>query len=182
MVFISSLTFLLFLLISIYHFGSCDANFIINKIDKLIISIAHGGSVVMGVIYFQKDISFQIFEYLSGSKIYLFFQFVDYFFYFILIFICFYFYFSLKNKKLFKNFIEMNLILLIAFFAHPLVTFSIYFCCIHTPRHIVDVIKNLRKKIKDAGGQDYISTVYGGGYKMMESYIYYQLLVILRRF
>jgi len=30
-------------------------------------------------------------------------------------------------------------------------------------------IKNLRKKIKDAGGQDYISTVYGGGYKMMES-------------
>lgn len=30
-------------------------------------------------------------------------------------------------------------------------------------------IKNLRKKIKDAGCQDYISTVYGGGYKMMES-------------
>ena len=140
------ISLLLFLLISIYHFGSCDANFIINKIDKLIISIAHGGSVVMGVIYFQKDISFQIFEYLSGSKIYLFFQFVDYFFYFILIFICFYFYLCLKNKKFFKNFIEIPLILLIAFFAHPLVTFSIYFCCIHTPRHIVDVIKNLRKK------------------------------------
>jgi DNA-binding response OmpR family regulator len=27
-------------------------------------------------------------------------------------------------------------------------------------------VKNLRKKITDAGGQDYISTVYGFGYKL----------------
>ena len=29
-------------------------------------------------------------------------------------------------------------------------------------------IKNLRKKIAEAGGQDYISTLYGSGYKMKE--------------
>ncbi len=136
----------LFLLISIYHFGSCDANATENKFNRLIISIAHGGSVVLGVIYFQRYTSFKIFEYLSGSDVYSFIPFIDYFFYLILFVIGIYFYLCLKNKNLFKKFIEIPLMLLIAYFAHPLVSFSIYFCCIHTPRHTIDVIKNLKQK------------------------------------
>tara|TARA_B100000787_G_scaffold170046_1_gene163620 strand:+ start:565 stop:1395 length:831 start_codon:yes stop_codon:yes gene_type:complete len=136
----------LFLFISIYHFGSCDAGTIKNKFNRLIMSIAHGGSVVLGVVYFHKFTSFKIFEYLSGPDVYLFIHLADYFFYLILLFVCIYFYLCLKNNHLFKKFMEIPLMLLIAYFAHPLVSFSIYFCCIHTPRHIIDVIKNLKQK------------------------------------
>ena len=112
----------------------------------MIISIAHGGSVVLGVIYFQKYTSFKIFDYLSGQDVYLYIHLVDYFFYLILLFVGIYFYLCLKNKKLFKKFIEIPFMLLIAFFAHPLVSFSIYFCCIHSPRHTIDVVNNLKQK------------------------------------
>ena len=139
------ISLLLFLFISIYHFGSCDANSINNKIHRLIISIAHGGSVVVGVIFFQTFISFKIFEYLSGSDVYAYVYFVDYFFYVILFFIGFYLYLCFKNKNLFIKFIEIPFILLIAYLAHPIVTFCIYFCCIHTPRHTIDVIQNLKR-------------------------------------
>ncbi|MAV83088.1 MAG: hypothetical protein CMI90_06475 [Pelagibacteraceae bacterium] len=134
---------ILFLLISIYHFGSCDSNNVRNGIVKFIVIVSHGGSVICATIFFQKETSFIIFEYLSGSNVYLVSSYISNSFYIIVIFVCFYFLICIKEKKYFKKFIEIPIILLLAFYLHPLVTFSIYFCLIHTPRHVLDIIKNI---------------------------------------
>ena len=57
---------------TIAHFGLCDwTNFKINKY-KYSISFTYGMTIIFGIIFFNEDQSFLIFEYLTNDNVYLF--------------------------------------------------------------------------------------------------------------
>ena len=61
----------IFIIMTIIHFGLCDwTNFRINKY-KYSVSFTYGMTIIFGIIYFNENQSFLIFEYLTNDKIYL---------------------------------------------------------------------------------------------------------------
>ena len=60
----------IFIIMTIAHFGLCDwTNFKINKY-KYSISFTYGMTIIFGIIFFNEDQSFLIFEYLTNNNIY----------------------------------------------------------------------------------------------------------------
>ena len=66
----------LFLIASIFHFGCGDLNWKNNNLYYTC-GYAHGGLVVLGIIFFNKDEVDYLFSILSGDKLYLFWQFLN---------------------------------------------------------------------------------------------------------
>ena len=61
----------IFIIMTVIHFGLCDwTNFKINKY-KYSVSFTHGMTIIFGIIFFNEDQSFLIFEYLTNDNIYL---------------------------------------------------------------------------------------------------------------
>ena len=61
----------IFIIMTIVHFGLCDwTNFKINKY-KYSVSFTYGMTIIFGIIFFNENQSFLIFEYLTNDKIYL---------------------------------------------------------------------------------------------------------------
>ena len=57
----------IFIIMTIIHFGLCDwTNFKINK-HKFSVSFAYGMTIIFGIIFFNEDQSFKIFEYLTNE-------------------------------------------------------------------------------------------------------------------
>ena len=133
----------IFIMMTIVHFGLCDwTNFRINKY-KYFVSFTYGMTIIFGIIFFNENQSFMIFEYLTNDKIY-FFQ--KYFFipYFLtLLSIIYFITLSFFEEKLRKGVIEIILLLLIFYFFDPLLSFAIYFCFFHTYKHLKHLIKNI---------------------------------------
>ena len=139
----------IFIMMTIVHFGLCDwTNFRIDKY-KYSVSFTYGMTIIFGIIFFNENQSFTIFEYLTNDKIY-FFQ--KYFFipYFLTLLSIIYFTFlSFFEKKLRKGVIEIILLLLIFYFFDPLLSFAIYFCFFHTYKHLKHLIKNIYSNLKN---------------------------------
>ena len=133
----------IFIIMTIAHFGLCDwTNFKINKF-KYPVSFTYGMTIIFGIIFFNEDQSFVIFEYLTNDKIYLVqkFFFIPYFF--TLLSIIYFIYLSFLEKKLRKGIIEILFLLLIFYLFDPLLSFAIYFCFFHTYKHLKHLIKNI---------------------------------------
>ena len=132
-----------FILMTISHFGLCDwTNFKINK-HKYSVSFTYGMTIIFGIIYFNENQSFFIFEYLTNDNIYLFkkFFFIPYL---LTVFLIIYFIFlSFFEKKLRIGIIEILFLLSIFYFFDPLLSFAIYFCFFHTYKHLKHLIKNI---------------------------------------
>ena len=133
----------IFIVMTIAHFGLCDwTNFRISKY-KYPISFTYGMTVIFGIIFFNEDQSFLIFEYLTNEKIY---NFQKYFLipYFLTLFSIIYFiYLSFFEKKLRKGVIEILFFLLVFYLLDPLLGFTIYFCFFHTYKHLKHLIRNI---------------------------------------
>jgi len=133
----------IFIMMTIVHFGLCDwTNFKMNKF-KYSISFTYGMTIIFGIIFFNENQSFLIFEYLTNEKIYLI---QKYFFipYFLTsLSIMYFIYLSLFEKKLRKGVIEILFLLLIFYFFDPLLSFTIYFCFFHTYKHLKHLIRNI---------------------------------------
>ena len=137
------ISLIIFILMTIAHFGLCDwANFRINKY-KYQVSFTYGMTIIFGIIFFNEKQSLLIFEYLTNEKIY---YFQNYFFipYTLTFFSIVYFiYLSFFEKKLRKGVLEILLLLLIFYIFDPLLSFTIYFCFFHTYKHLKHLIKNI---------------------------------------
>ena len=137
------LALIIFIILTIAHFGLCDwTNFKINKF-KYSVSFTYGMTIIFGIIYFNEDQSFLIFEYLTNDNIYLFkkFFFIPYL---LTVFLIIYFIFlSFFEKKLRIGIIEILFLLSIFYFFDPLLSFAIYFCFFHTYKHLKHLIKNI---------------------------------------
>ena len=133
----------IFIIMTIVHFGLCDwTNFKINKF-KYSVSFTYGMTVIFGIIFFNENQSFLIFEYLTNDKIYLFQKYFLIPYFVTLLSIIYFIYLSFIEKKLRKGVIEILFLLSIFYFFDPLLSFAIYFCFFHTYKHLKHLIKNI---------------------------------------
>ena len=152
----------IFILMTIYHFGLCDwTNFKINKY-KYTVSFTYGMTIIFGIIYFNENQSFLIFEYLTNDNI---FYLKKYFFipYLLtLVSIIYFIYLSYFEKKLRKGIVEIFLLLLIFYIFDPLLSFAIYFCFFHTYKHLKHLIKNINLNLKNRKFVIYSTLIFTG--------------------
>jgi len=141
----SSLTLLFFLLFASYHFGREDTSFLHggnSNLDQLLYLIK-GSMIVFSPLFFHFDETLKIFETLLLRKEILIFLKDEH--WIINIFLCLnivgYFYFVYKNKlKDFEIlFLDMLNILILNYVFTPLIAFTIYFCFLHSIRHIISI-------------------------------------------
>ena len=150
----------IFIIMTIIHFGLCDwTNFRIKKY-KYSVSFTYGMTIIFGIIFFNENQSFLIFEYLTNEKIYLF---QKYFFipYFLTILSIIYFiYLSLFENRLRRGVIEILFLLIIFYFFDPLLSFAIYFCFFHTYKHLKHLIKNIYSNLTNRKFVIYSTSVF----------------------
>ena len=143
------LALIIFIIMTIAHFGLCDwTNFKINKF-KYSVSLTYGMTIIFGIIYFNEDQSFLIFEYLTNDNIYLLQKFFFIPYLLTVFFIIYFIYLSFFEKKLRIGIIEILFLLSIFYFFDPLLSFAIYFCFFHTYKHLKHLIKNIYLNLKN---------------------------------
>ena len=142
----SAFSLSIFLIISMVHFGWGDAN---SKTSLLFFlqMICHGGIVVFGIVYFHVDEVIPLFDMLTGGNSRLPIQVSVYMFYGISFFTILYFIFLFKTRSLILRFLELAILWLIVIIFPPLLGFAVYFCFVHTARHIRNIWKELKVEI-----------------------------------
>ena len=145
----SSLTLLFFLLVASYHFGREDTSFLHkgkSMLDQLLY-LVKGSLIVFSPLFFHFEETLKIFEILFLSKNILIFIDEEHW----IINVCLslnilgYFYFAFKNS--FEDFeiifLDLLSILILNYFFTPLIAFTIYFCFLHSIRHIISIAYEL---------------------------------------
>ncbi len=149
--FFASLTLLFFLLVASYHFGREDTSFLNignSNFDQLFYLIK-GSLIIFAPLFFHIDETLKIFQVLLINDEVLFFIKDQHW----IVNICLglgilgYLYFIFKKK--FKDFeiliLDLISILVLNFIFSPLIAFTIYFCFLHSIRHIISVSYELDK-------------------------------------
>jgi len=145
----------LFLIVAAYHFGKEDTQFLIssNNYSNQLFFTLKGSLIIFAPLFFHLTETIELFKLLLIN---------DENFYFILgkfeelkiflLAICLStlasIYLFLKNYEIKKMtiFIDYVSILLVNFYFSPLIAFTIYFCFLHSIRHMVNLIFELDKK------------------------------------
>ncbi len=150
--FFASLTLLVFLLLASYHFGREDTSFLNvgnSNFDQLFY-LTKGSLIIFAPLFFHIDETLKIFEVLLINDKVLFFIKDQHW----IINVCLglgalgYLYFIFKNR--FKDFeillLDILSILILNFVFSPLIAFTIYFCFLHSIRHIISISYKLDGK------------------------------------
>ena len=145
----SSLTLLFFLLVASYHFGREDTSFLHkgNSMLDQLLYLVKGSLIVFSPLFFHFEETLKIFEILFLSKNILIFIAEEHW----IVNVCLslnilgYFYFAFKNS--FEDFeiifLDLLSILILNYFFTPLIAFTIYFCFLHSIRHIISIAYEL---------------------------------------
>ena len=149
--FFASLALLVFLLVASYHFGREDTSFLNignSNVDQFFYLIK-GSLIIFAPLFFHIDETLKIFEVLLINDEVLFFIKDQHW----IVNICLslgilgYLYFIFKKR--FKDFeilfLDVISILVLNFIFSPLIAFTIYFCFLHSIRHIISVSYELDK-------------------------------------
>jgi len=148
-IFFSLITLLAFLLIASYHFGREDTSFLIKKNSSFdqILYLVKGSLIIFSPLFFHTDETLKIFELLLINNSFLIFIKNEHWVINVCLIFNFlgYLYFVFRNN--FDNFeilfLDLLLILLINFVFSPLLAFTIYFCFLHSIRHIISIVLEL---------------------------------------
>ena len=148
----TSFTLVFFLLVASYHFGREDTAFLHegnSNFDQFLYLIK-GSLIVFSPLFFHFDETLKIFEILFLSEKALIILENEHW----IINVCIslsvlgYFYFVYQNK--FKDFeilfLDMLSILILNYIFNPLIAFTIYFCFLHSIRHIISISYELDPK------------------------------------
>ena len=137
------LSLFIFIIMTILHFGFCDwTNFKIKKY-KFPVSFAYGMTIIFGIIFFNEEQSFIIFEYLTSNNIYYYKQFLVIPYFLTALSLLYFIYLSFYEKKLRIGILEILFLLLVFYIFEPLLSFAIYFCFFHTYKHLKHLINNI---------------------------------------
>jgi len=137
------ISLLIFLLMTISHFGLCDWTHLKIKKYKYRVSITYGMTVIFGIIFFNETQAFQIFEYLTNDKIYFFQKFIYIFYIITFLSIIYFIYLAIFEQELRIGLVEILILLIIFYIFDPLLSFAIYFCFFHTYKHLKNLIINV---------------------------------------
>ena len=149
----STYTLLAFLFVASYHFGLEDTSFLHkgNSFLDQIFYLIKGSLIVFAPLFFHFDETLKIFETLMLSKALITFLELEHWIINVCLFLSFvgYLYFAYKNK--FEDFevifLDLLSIVILNFIFSPIIAFTVYFCFLHSIRHIISLCNELDKKI-----------------------------------
>ena len=127
-----------FLIISIIHFGLGDAS-AVRGWFRYIQVVAHGGVVVAGISQSHRLEVDTIFGFLVGGDAEVVWMAIDIVSLMIVSALAIYAWRALLEPKWRQGFFEAILLLLMLIVVPPLVGFALYFCCVHSTRHLWSV-------------------------------------------
>ena len=144
-------TLLAFLLVASYHFGLEDTSFLHkgNSFLDQIFYLIKGSLIIFAPLFFHFDETLKIFETLMLSKAFLTFLEIEHWIINFCLFLSFigYIYFAYRNK--FDDFevlfLDMLSILILNYIFSPIIAFTVYFCFLHSIRHIISLSYELDK-------------------------------------
>ena len=125
----------LFLLISAVHFGYADAT-AASGIARAVQIAAHGGVAVFGISLFHLQEVTPLYAALTNGDITLAIMMTEIFPLFIMPVAVLYLFAAIRDVGLRPRLVELALLCLLLSVVPPLVGFAIYFCVIHTGRHM----------------------------------------------
>ena len=140
--------FTVFLILSLLHFGISDKLYFETKIS--LFEILLRALIIFSLpIVFHNHETTQIvkFLYISDEYLLILTKFFGYLFYLIIPLIILFCYHSLKNMDL-GGVLEIFLMLFCFYFFKPLVSFLLYFCFLHSTRHLLNEKKLLNLSFK----------------------------------
>ena len=146
-----NIVFKIFLLLSILHFGISDS--ITNQ--KIVETLIRGFLVIILPFKFHLEKTIDIFSffYIKENELLNLSKYFDYLYIILILLITF---FLIQNyKKVFSHnkfsifIIEMICLFFCFWFFEPLISFFIYFCFLHSTRHLIDEKRNLELNKKN---------------------------------
>jgi len=147
----SSYTLIAFLIVASYHFGREDTSFLYQEhsnIDQALYLIK-GSLIIFAPLFFHFDETLKIFETLMLSNNFIIFLQDEHWLINVSLFLSIlgYFYFIFRNKL--QDFeillLDMLSIIILNFVFSPLIAFTLYFCFLHSIRHIISISHELNK-------------------------------------
>ena len=136
---------ILFLTISIFHFGIGDAQSG-DWLTRTTQILAHGGLVVVGISILHRTEVEPMFVHLIGSKTILLWQFLNIASFCLLVVLIAYFIQAFMQSEVRIRFAELAGLGLAYYLLPPLVGFALYFCGVHSFRHLRYTWVKLRKQ------------------------------------
>ena len=133
---------LIFLVISMLHFGLGDAR-PGGGWEGFLEAVAHGGLVVAGISLIHRDEVDVIFGYLVGGSTQMVWQGLEIMAVIIAIALAFCVIKGVTDRRWRAGFAELLLLAVLFVFTPPLVGFAVYFCLVHTVRHVRTVLSGL---------------------------------------
>ena len=155
-------TLLAFLVVASYHFGLEDTSFLHkgNSFLDQVFYLIKGSLIIFAPLFFHLDETLKIFETLMLSKVFLNFLELEHWIINVCLFLSFmgYLYFAYKNK--FKDFeiifLDMITIIILNYIFSPIIAFTLYFCFLHSIRHIISLSNELDKNNFSNGAKIFI--------------------------
>jgi len=151
-IFIPYVSLIIFLVVASYHFGKEDTQFLIikNSFYNQFLFFLKGSLIIISPMYFHFDETISIFKllFIENENFYNFLDLIEsnnLLLYCIILSTIANILLFTKNFELkkFTIFLDYFSILIINYYFSPLVAFTIYFCFLHSIRHIISLISEL---------------------------------------
>ena len=135
-----------FLIISMLHFGAGDARHGTGWLRSAEI-LAHGGLVIVGISQMHHDEVDVIFGYLTGRDTALLWQGIDVLTVIVGMAVVVCLAQALWHRWWRGTAVELGALAVLFALTPPLVGFAVYFCCVHSARHVYGIVNSLRRDI-----------------------------------
>ena len=135
-----------FLIISMLHFGAGDARHGTGWLRSAEI-LAHGGLVIVGISQMHHDEVDVIFGYLTGRDTALLWQGIDVLTVIVGMAVVVCLAQALWHRRWRGTAVELGALTVLFALTPPLVGFAVYFCCVHSARHVYGIVNSLRRDI-----------------------------------
>lgn len=133
-----------FLVISMIHFGAGDARHGSGWVRGAEV-LAHGGLVVAGISQMHRSESDVIFAYLTGGDTMLVWQGLDMLTVIVGVSLVICLAQALWHRRWRGTALELGVLAVLFALTPPLVGFAVYFCCVHSARHVAAIMSGLRQ-------------------------------------
>jgi len=136
-----------FLLLSVWHFGSGDSQEDLTPILRVLQTLSHGGMIVFGISMADRDTADIIFRWLifgDTARLWYWFDLAVWLWWPCL---ALYVASGIVETRLYRRLLELAVLATIVTALPALTSFALYFCLVHTPRHIARVLRMLKDTI-----------------------------------